>query len=124
MIKRYKKATLEYKALYFSKSIAVKSYLTGFVFAFLICLILYMPLINMMFLAQFFNFTAFLILLTTLLLIYLMLFFKDKALNEYVPESKEVDLFAIRMGDFLIISIACIIIYFIVIIVANCIMGW
>lgn len=111
MIKKYNEANEKYKGLYITKAVLTKSYLTGILFALVISSIFFLPLVNLLFLRYHLTLISLLLLFTALLFVYLLFFFKDKALVEYIPEAKEVNLRIIRLGDIIVIGTLCLVIY-------------
>lgn len=114
-MKRYNKETEKFKKLYFKPYEVLKSYIFASILAIAIALIIYLPLLNLLFLTRYFKIIIVLIVINTLFGIYLLLYFKDKALETYNSDAKNVNLFYIRIVDTAIVSFFVIIILIIMI---------
>ena len=111
MIKKYNNESTKYKGLYFKPYEVLKAYIVAIIIAFSNALIVYLPLLNLLYLTHYFKLIVGLMLAVTLIAIYVMFFIKDKVLEVYNPEAKNVNLFYIRMCDILIVSVFVIIIF-------------
>lgn len=112
-MRKYNKEMDKYKKLYFRPYEVLKAYLFAGILAFLISLIAYLPLLNLLYLNRYFTIIMCLLLVVTLFWIYLMLYFKDKVLESYNSDAKNVNLFYIRVVDISIVSIVAIVAFII-----------
>lgn len=110
---RYNKESEKLKSIYFKPYEVLKSYIFGLVLAALIVSIIVIPLFNVLILTHYLKLFVLIGIIAVLVFAYLMFYFKDKALENYNPNVKSVNLFYIRMYDFIILLIAAIILYLI-----------
>ena len=116
-MKRYNAEMDKYKALYFTPHTVLKAYILSIVISILICSIIFLPLINLLFLVYYLKLIIGIALITAILCNYLVLYFKDKILLNYNEKMKEINLLFIRLYDITIVSIVCLIFYVIYVIV-------
>jgi len=116
-MKKYNREMDKYKALYFPPHTVLKAYILSIVISILICSIIFLPLINLVFLSYYLKIIVGIALITAILCNYLVLYFKDKILLNYNENMKEINLLFIRLYDITIVSIFCLIMYIIYVIV-------
>ena len=112
-MKKYNQEMEKVKALYFKPHTVLKAYILSIVISLLICSIIFLPLINLMFLTYYLKVLIGIALITAILCNYLVLYFKDKILINYNENMKDINLLFIRLYDITIVSIVCIIFYII-----------
>lgn len=114
---KYNVESEKLKKVYFKPYEVLKSYLFSILISLLIVSVVLLPLFNIVFLKYYFKIILLIGIITVLLFIYLVLYFKDKALIMYNSDVKNVNLFYIRMVDMLFVTIFAIIIYIIYILI-------
>lgn len=117
MMKKYNKETEKLKAIYFPPYTILKAYIFSIVLSLLICSIIILPLINLIYLTFMLKVFIGIGILACLLCFYLIMYFKDKMLELYNEEIKDVNLLYIRLYDIFIVTVICLIFYVIYIIV-------
>lgn len=116
-MKKYSKEMDKYKALYFPPHTFLKAYTLSIIISIIICSIIFLPLLNVMFLQYYIKQIIGIAALTALLCNYLVLYFKDKILINYNEKVKEVNLLFIRLYDITITTIVVLVFYIIYVIV-------
>ena len=114
---KYNKESEKLRSVYFKPYEVLKSYIFGIVLSLFIVSIILMPLFNVLILNHYLKVYILIGILTILLFSYLMFYFKDKALENYNSDVKNVNLFYIRMYDLIVLTIVSIIIYIILFII-------
>ena len=112
-MKKYNEETDKLKAIYFPPYTLFKSYIFAIILSLMITSIMLLPLINLIFLTHYFKIILGVAIVVILLCCYLILYFKDKMLELYNEEVKEVNLLYIRLYDTCIVSIIVLIFYII-----------
>ena len=110
-MKKYNDEMNKYKGLYMAPYTLLKAYIFSAFMALLITLPAYLVILNIIYISHYFKLILGLIVITSLVLVYLMLYFKDKYLLINTEEAKNVKLLYIRLIDMLIISVTVIIFY-------------
>lgn len=110
-MKRYNNELNKYKGLYYTPYTMLKAYIFAVIMALIITLPMYLVILNIIYLSHHFKIVLLLIVLNSLLLCYLILYFKDKYLLDNVEGAKDVDLFFIRIVDIFIVALVVFIMY-------------
>lgn len=112
-MKKYNQEMDKIKALYFKPYTVLKAYILSIVISIMICSIIFLPLLNVMFLTYYLKLIVGIALITAVLCNYLVLYFKDKILINYNEKMKDINLLFIRLYDITIVTIVCLVFYII-----------
>ena len=116
-MKKYNDEMKKYKGIYTSPYTMLKAYIFSVFMALIITLPAYLILLNVIFISHYFKIILGLMMLTSLVLVYLILYFKDKYLIINIDEAKDVNLLYIRLIDIMIIAVFIAIIYFLYVLI-------
>ena len=110
-MKKYNDEMNKFKCLYMEPYTLLKAYVFAVILSVIITLPMYLIGLNLLYLTHYFNYVIFGLIVTSLLLVYLVLYFKDKYIKAYVKDAENVNLFYIRIIDMSIVTIAVLIIF-------------
>ena len=110
-MKKYNNEMNKLKGLYMEPYTLLKAYVFAIILSIVITLPLYLIGLNLLYLTHYFNYVIFGLVVSSLILVYLVLYFKDKYILENVSEAKTINLFYIRIVDMSIVTIAVLIIF-------------
>lgn len=110
-MKKYNNEMNKLKGLYMEPYTLLKAYIYAIILSVIITLPLYLICLNLLYLYHYFNYVIFGVIVSSLLLIYLVLYFKDKYIIDNVTDAKEINFFYIRIIDMIIVSISVLIIF-------------
>jgi len=116
-MKKYNDEMTKYKGLYMGPYTLLKAYVFGIIMALLITLPAYLIILNIIYLSHYFKIVLGIMVLVSLLLVYLILYFKDRYLLINIEDAKNIKLLYIRLIDMLIISISVLILYILYVII-------
>ncbi len=116
-MKKYNDEMMKYKGLYMPPYTLLKAYVFGIIMALLITLPAYLIILNLIYISHYFKVILGIMVLVSLLLVYLILYFKDRYLLINLEDAKNVKLLYIRLMDMLIITIAILVLYILYVII-------